>query len=507
METISAIASWLWTAGHITAATLLGVTSVMNTVLIATIGLGIAGAGAVAIADRRQKTDVLRHNFPLIGRFIPALNWFGQFARNHLFSADREELPFNRSQRDAVYNFATGKFNIGAFGSTQNLRAIGSYFFPNAQFFKPTASAPVVIGPDAEKPYTLSSIFNVSAMSYGAISNPAVRALSRGAAEAGMMLDTGEGGLAPAHLEGNCDLVFEIGTAKYGVRDAEGNLDEEKLQAVAAHEQVRMISVKLAQGAKPGEGGRLPGKKVTAEIAEIRGIPEGQDSESPDHHRDITSVPELLDFIKKVKGLTGKPVGFKTIYSRAEDVEALCAEIKKRDLKDAPDFIILDGGEGGSGAAPEVLMDNVGMSIRESLPMVKEILIENGLHERVRLGASGKLILPEDVAWAMAMGADFVNSARGFLLSMGCVMAMRCNKDTCPTGLTTNNPALQMGFNPEDKGVRVANYARGIVSSVESIAHGCGLDNVRQLRPQHVNMVQADGRSVPMSKLYPKLKF
>jgi glutamate synthase domain-containing protein 2 len=164
-------------------------------------------------------------------------------------------------------------------------------------------------------------------------------------------------------------------------------------------------------------------------------------------------------------------------------VQEFCDAVKKRDLKDAPDFVILDGGEGGSGAAPEVLMDNVGMSIRESLPMVKETLIENGLHERVRIGASGKLILPEDVAWAMAMGADFVNSARGFLLSMGCVMAMRCNKDTCPTGLTTNNPALQKGFNPEDKGVRVANYARGVVADVEKIAHGCGLSDPRELRP------------------------
>ncbi len=507
LETIAAAASWLWSGATATAAAFIGVATVMNTVLILTVGVGIATAAAVAISDRRQKEDVIRHNFPLIGRLLPALNWFGQFSRNHLFASDREELPFNRSQRDAVYNFAKGKLNVGAFGSTKNLKAIGSYFFPNAQFFKETKSAPVVIGPDTKHPYVLKSVFNVSAMSYGSISEPAVKALSRGANAAECLLDTGEGGLAPAHLEGNADLVFEIGTAKFGVRDAEGNLDTEKLKKIAANDQVRMISVKLAQGAKPGEGGRLPAKKVTIKIAEIRGIPVGVDAESPDQHKDIKSVPELLDFIKKVKDMTGKPVGFKTIYSRPEDVQELCTEIKKRDLKDAPDFIVLDGGEGGSGSAPEVLMDNVGMSIRDSLPMVKEVLIENELHERVRIGASGKLILPEDVAWALAMGADFVNSARGFLMSMGCVMAMRCNKDTCPTGLTTNNPDLQKGFNPEDKGVRVANYAKGIVAGVESIAHACGLENVRQLRPEHVLMVQEQGKPVAMNKVYPKLKF
>ncbi len=489
---------------------LLGAASLSSGIVIAGVAVTVGVVGvlsALAVADRLQRKDAVRHNFPLVGRLVPVINFLGKFFRNHVFLGDRDERPFNRAHRQAVYNLAEGKRNIIAFGSTRDQRKPGTYIFANAQFFKETKTSSVVIGPHAAKPYTLRSIFNISAMSYGAISEPAVRALSRGAKASECMFDTGEGGLAPAHLDAKPDLVFEIGTAKYGVRDANGDLDEEKVKAIAAHDEVRMFSVKLAQGAKPGEGGRLPGKKVTPEIATIRGIPVGQDSESPDHHKDINNIPELLNFIERIKRLTDKPVGFKTVFSRKQDVQELCAEIKKRDTKLAPDFIILDGGEGGSGAAPEVLMDNVGMSIRESLPMVKQTLVENGLHERIRIGASGGLLLPEHVAWAVAMGADFVNSARGMLFGMGCVMAMRCNKDTCPTGLTTNNPKLQKGFDPEDKGVRVANYIKGVNEGVDKIAHACGLDDARKLRPEHVFVVGDNGQSIPSQKLYPDLKF
>lgn len=488
----------------------LGITSISSAIFIAGVvaAAGVIGSLAtLAVIDHLQNKDVVRHNFPLVGRLIPAINYLGKFFRNHAFLGDRDEKPFNRSHRKAVYNLAEGKSNIAAFGSTRDQRKSGTYIFANAQFFQDTKTSSVVIGPYTANPYMLKSIFNISAMSYGAISEPAVRALSRGAKASECMFDTGEGGLAPAHLDAKPDLVFEIGTAKYGVRDANGDLDEAKVIEIAAHEEVKMFSVKLAQGAKPGEGGRLPAKKVTAEIAKIRGIPAGQDSESPDHHKDINSVPELLDFIERMKKLTDKPVGFKAIFSRKQDVQALCDEIKKRDTKLAPDFIILDGGEGGSGAAPEVLMDNVGMSIRESLPMVKQTLVENGLHQRIRIGASGGLILPEHVAWAVAAGADFVNSARGMLFGMGCVMAMRCNKDTCPTGLTTNNPKLQKGFNPEDKGVRVANYIKSVNDGVVKIAHACGLDDARKLRPEHVNIIGSNGQSVSMQSLYPQLKF
>jgi glutamate synthase domain-containing protein 2 len=484
-----------------------GVLPIVGGVIAAGLVLGVGTLAVMAISDRMQRHDVLRHNFPIVGRFTKQLDYLGKLLRNHMFASDREEKPFNRSQREAVYNYADGKLNIGSFGSTRDQRKTGTYTFPNAQFFKETKTSSVIIGPHAQQPYELTSLFNISAMSYGSISRPAVQALSRGAGASGAMLDTGEGGLAPAHLEGNADLVFEIGTAKYGVRDENGDLDPDKLKEIAAKDEVKMFSVKLAQGAKPGQGGRLPGKKVTPEIAEIRGIPVGEDSESPDHHKDINNVSELLDFIEKVKGLTGKPVGFKAVYSSQADIQAFCDEAKQRDPRMLPDFIILDGGEGGTGAAPEMLMDNVGLSIRESLPMVKETLIENGLHERIRLGASGGMILPEHVAWAVAMGADFVNSARGLLFSMGCVMAMRCNKDTCPTGLTTNNPKLQKGLDPADKGVKVANYIKGVNDGVDQIAHAAGLDDARKLRPEHVSIVGEHGRSVLMSKVYPKLTF
>lgn len=505
--TAAAATSKLLFSGGATLLSMTGLATGVGTVLgLAAVAM-VATVAGIAVIDRLQKKDVLRHNFPVLGRLTPLMNWAGKFFRNHIILDDRAEQPFNRAQREAVYSFSEHKSNKRAFGSTIDLKKIGSYFFPNSQFFQNPVEKDLIIGPDTKSPYTLRSIFNISAMSYGSISKPAASALSRGAKIAGIMMDTGEGGLAPAHLEGGGDLVFEIGTAKYGVRDDDGNLDIQKLKEIATHDQVKMFSVKLAQGAKPGEGGRLPGVKVTPEIAEIRGIPVGQDSESPDQHSDIRNVSDLLDFIAKVRTITGKPVGFKTIYSRPEDVQDLCNEIKKRGMQSAPDFIILDGGEGGSGAATQTLMDSVGMSIRESLPMVKQVLIDNKLNERVRIGASGKLVLPEDVAWAMAMGADFVNSARGFLLSMGCVMAMRCNKDTCPVGLTTNNPQLQKGFNSADKGVRVANYAQGVIADVEKIAHSVGVASPRELRPEHVNMVVGTGKSVSMKKLYPRLKF
>jgi glutamate synthase domain-containing protein 2 len=340
-------------------------------------------------------------------------------------------------------------------------------------------------------------------MSYGAISRPAVRALSRGAKLAGIWLNTGEGGISPYHLEGDCDLVFQIGTANYGVRDALGRLSYEKLGSVAALKQVRMIELKLSQGAKPGKGGILPGIKVTEEVASIRGIPVHIDSISPNRHSDIDSSADLLDVINAIRDASGKPTGFKAVLGSSDWLDELIRTVLDRGVDSAPDFITLDSGDGGTGAAPMPLMDSVGMVLRESLPLVVDKLTAAGLRERIKIIASGKLIIPSEAAWAFCAGADFVASARGFMFALGCIQALQCNKNTCPTGVTTHNARLQRGLDPADKAVRVANYAERLTKEIGMIAHACGAADPRDLNRAHCRIVMGDGCSVRLDELYP----
>jgi len=483
------------------------VLNVLAVAFVVAIGFGVVIAGALFVVDRLQTKDAIRRNYPVIGRFRHIFSELGEFFRQYFFAMDREELPFNRAQRDWVDRAAEAKSNTVAFGSTRNLAVVGTPIFANAAF-PPlegafASSAPLVIGPDCRHPFWAKSIFNISGMSYGAISKPAVRALSKGAAAAGIWLNTGEGGLSPFHLEGGCDVVFQIGTAKFGVRDETGNLSDAKLRDVAAHPTVRMFEIKLAQGAKPGKGGILPGEKVTEEIAKIRGLKVGQDGISPNRHSDVANWDDLLDMIAHIRTVTGKPVGIKTVVGTEDAIDDLFHAIIARGADHAPDVITIDGGEGGTGAAPMPLMDLVGMSIREALPLVVNLRDAAGLGDRVRLVASGKLVNPGDIAWALATGADFVTSARGFMFSLGCIQALKCNKNTCPTGITTHDPRFQKGLVVEDKWRRVAAYAEGLVREVEIIAHSVGVIEPRQLRRRHVRIMQDNGRSVPMDRLYP----
>jgi len=264
-----------------------------------------------------------------------------------------------------------------------------------------------------------------------------------------------------------------------------------------------MFEIKLAQGAKPGKGGILPGAKVTPEIAEIRGIPLGQDSLSPNRHPEIDSPDTLLDAIVHVRTITGKPTGFKTVFGDFAWFDTLCRRIHQRGLADAPDFITIDSADGGSGAAPQSLIDYVGLPIQESLPAVVDRLIEFGLRDRIRIIASGKLVTPAEVAWALCVGADYVNSARGFMFALGCIQAMQCNRNTCPTGITTHNPRLQRGLDPTDKAERVAHYVQALTREVGVLAHSCGVPEPRALTRAHCRLVQADGRSRPMSEVFP----
>lgn len=487
---------------------ILGLLGALTYIFVLLLGLGLAAVVIMFVIDINQKQDAVRRNYPVIGRFRHIFSELGEFFRQYFFAMDREEMPFNRAEREWVERAGKGLDNTIAFGSTKSLDPPGTAIFVNVPF--PTLESDAaetttcIVGPHSRNPYEASSFFNISAMSFGALSVPAVQALSHGAKLAGCWLNTGEGGLSPFHLEGGCDIVFQIGTAKYGVRDTDGSLSDEKLRSVAAHEQVRMFEIKLSQGAKPGKGGILPGEKVNRMIAEIRGITEGQPSISPNRHPEINSVDDLLDFIHHVRDVTGKPTGIKAVVGAYGWLEELCEAIHRRGIESAPDFFTLDGGDGGTGAAPMPLMDNVGLQLKESLPMLSDIFHRYGLRDRIKIVASGKRITPSSAAWAICAGADFVNTARGFMFSLGCIQSLKCNQNTCPTGVTTHNPRLQRGLDPQDKKVKVANYCKNIVHEVEVIAHSCGVDEPRKLGRKHVRIVQDTGRSVPYDELYPR---
>jgi glutamate synthase domain-containing protein 2 len=467
---------------------------------------GVLWLVVLYIVDKRQTNHTIRRNFPVIGRFRYTFEHLGEFFRQYFYAMDREEMPFNRAQRSWVYRAAKDVDRTIAFGSTRDLTKPGTIIFANATFppqdEEQLQPQPVIIGEGCRYPYSTARLFHISAMSYGALSPVAITALSRGAKQAGCWLNTGEGGLSSYHLAGGCDLIVQIGTAKYGVRDRHGQLNLLRLHELAAMEAVKMFEVKLSQGAKPGKGGILPAAKVNEEIAVIRGIPQGQDSISPNRHVDINTTEELLDFIALVRDTTGKPTGIKLVLGEPNWLDELIAAIQARGADSAPDFITLDSADGGTGAAPQPLMDYVGLKLSESLPLLVDKLLAANLKSRIKVIASGKMINPADVAWALAVGADFAVSARGFMFALGCIQAMQCNKNTCPTGITTSNSVLQRGLDPTDKGVRVANYQKYLEYGVGLIAHSCGARDARQLQRQHARMVTAQGHSVPLSELY-----
>jgi glutamate synthase domain-containing protein 2 len=484
-----------------------------STILLAGLGAILAGSCLFAIIylyvrDITQKKHAILRNYPIVGHLRYFFENLGEYFRQYFFLNDREEMPFNRATRAWIYRLAKKEGGSIGFGSTYRLQEPGALLFVNAPFpildeeRQPTP--PLVIGEGfCDKPFTARSIVNISGMSFGAISKPAVQALSRGAAQAGCWMDTGEGGLAPYHLEGGCDVIMQIGTAKYGVRDEQGKLSQSRLRELAAHENIRAFEVKLSQGAKPGKGGVLLSAKVTEEIARIRGIPAGQDSLSPNRHHDIGNITELLDFIERVRDLTGKPVGIKTAIGGWHFTNELCETILKRGLHCAPDFLVIDGGEGGTGAAPQALADHMALSIDEALPRVADALFASGLKQRTRLIASGKLVTSARAAWALACGADFINSARGFMFALGCIQAMRCHTNSCPTGVATHDPHLQRGLVIEEKYIRVANYCTALNQEIDMLAHACGLHHSRQFRREHVRIVQPSGRSEALATLYP----
>ena len=465
----------------------------MLTVLIVLL-LIAAAIAVIYVRDTTQTTHTILRNFPVLGHFRYFSESFGEYMRQYQYLPDWVERPFNRLERSWVYRSAKGVSNLVSFGS----EAVPAFVFRNAAFpvldeeksHYPGKTIGIAHGPGASRlPYRAQNFFNISGMSYGALSHAAVSALSRGAAKAGIWMATGEGGLAKYHLEGGCDVVMQIGTAKYGVRDSAGNLSEDRLRDIAAHDNIRMFEVKLAQGAKPGKGGILPAAKVNAEIAAIRGIPEGQDSISPNRHADIGNIAELGAFVHRVRRVTGKPVGVKFVAGDVNFLDEWFADCALHG-DHCPDYVQIDGGEGGTGAAPAPLADYVGLPITLALPLVTAARARHGLADRIRVIASGKLITPDKVAWALCMGADFISSARGFMFSLGCIQALKCGSGNCPTGVTAVDPRLIRGLDPTDKAERVARYAARVREDVEIIAHSCGLANASLFGPQHVTQIE-----------------
>jgi glutamate synthase domain-containing protein 2 len=480
---------------------------------VVTYGLGtvlgivlIGGLIVLIIHDVTQKKHTVLRNYPVIGRLRFVFEDLGEYFRQYFFAGDRSEMPFNRATRSFIYRLAKGEGSIIGFGSTNDLREPGSIIFVNHAFpvleEERLPTPPLIIGNGYCKyPFEARSIVNISGMSFGAISAPAVRALSRGAKEAGCWMDTGEGGLSPHHIEGGCDVIMQMGTAKYGMRNHDGSFAPEKVKEIAQY--VKAFEIKLSQGAKPGKGGVLPGGKVTEEISRIRGIPAGKDSISPNRHYDIANMDELLDKVAYIRDLTGRPVGVKTAIGGWEFVNELCDTVLRRGKEFAPDFLAVDGGEGGSGAAPQTLFDHMALPIAEALPRVVDSLIQSDLKGRIRVVAAGKLVTSARAAWALCVGADFINTARGFMFSLGCIQAMRCHQNTCPTGVTTHNKRLQRGLVVEEKFLRVAHYATNMNKEIDMIAHSCGCRHARELKREHVRIVQTANQSIALNMLYP----
>lgn len=453
-----------------------------------------------------QKKSTLQRNFPILvhGRYI--LEEIGAPLRQYLFSGDTEEKPYNRTTRSWIYASSKGENNVIGFGSEADHNAPGTLhilpsMFPVNESHKGETVLPPIIGKNRKFPYQPQSFFNISGMSFGALSANAVRALSQGAKMGNLYMSTGEGGLSPYHLEGGADIVFQIGPAKFGIRTPEGKLDKEKLRKIVENPQVKMIEIKLAQGAKPGKGGVLPKEKITDEIAKIRAIPKGKDCHSPNSHEEFETVDELLEFVSWVQDFTGKPAGIKIVggsYDQASELAKRMSETGK-----TPDFIIIDGSEGGSGAAPLALADYVGLPLREGLTQMDNALRRFGVRDQTVLIGSGKIADGGDVIKAMALGADMVNIARGFLISLGCIQAMRCHTNRCPTGIATQSKYLQRGLDPESKSVRVFNYATTLKKDVFMILHSCGLTHPKQITRDHITMVTSPGKTRLLSDLYP----
>ncbi len=454
--------------------------------------------------DLIQVKHSLRRNYPVTGRFRWFFYWLRPFLRQYIVESETEGRPFNHEQRALVYRRAGNVSSVEPFGSHVDNNTPGfEWIAHSAGAMEP---APIdtmrvdVGGKDCVKPYS-ASVMNISAMSYGSLSGSAIEALNRGAAKGNFYHDTGEGGISRFHKAGGGDLVWELGSGYFGCRASDGNFDPEQFKEKASLDQVKMIEIKLSQGAKPGHGGMLPGAKVTSAIAEARGVPVGETVISPPFHKAFSTPIELMEFIAKLRDLSGgKPIGFKLCMGAPHEFLAMVKAMLETGIK--PDFIAVDGAEGGTGAAPMEFQDHIGAPLRDGLILARNALYGAGLKDEIRLAASGKLVSGYGMAAAMALGADWVNSGRGFMFALGCVQSLHCHNNTCPTGIATQDPSRERGLVIPDKAERVYHYHKNTVHALAEVVAAAGVQHPRELEADRLMIKRANMKSSPATQYY-----
>src|SRR5271170_2759095 len=454
--------------------------------------------GALALVgtmDLVQTRHAVLRNYPLLAHIRFILEEIRPEIRQYFLESEKDGTPFSRDKRALVYQRAKRALDKRPFGTQNDVYASGFEWLDHSIAPRPGCKEPfriVIGGPDCSKPYS-ASIFNISAMSFGALSANAIRSLNIGAKKGNFAHDTGEGGYSRYHRENGGDLIWEIGSGYFSCRNADGTFSPEKFAENARSDQIRMVELKLSQGAKPGHGGVLPAAKVNAEISVTRGVPMGVDCISPSHHSAFSTPIEMMHFIATMRRLSGgKPAGFKLCIGHPWEFLAICKAMMATDIY--PDFIVVDGKEGGTGAAPLEFTDHLGMPLREGLNFVHNALIGINARERIKVGASGKIISAFDIARVMALGADWCNSARGFMFALGCIQSQSCHTDRCPTGVTTQNKLRQRALVVPDKAERVFQFHRQTLGALGEILIAAGLSHPNEIGPEHiVRRVSRDG--------------
>jgi glutamate synthase domain-containing protein 2 len=464
------------------------------------------GLSILGIVDVTQNKQALRRNYPVLAHFRYALESIGPEIRQYFIESDTVEMPFSRQQRAIVYQRSKNVLDKRPFGTQMDVYADDYEWMNHSMLPSQIASHDfrISIGAQSAKPYS-ASIFNISAMSFGALSANAIRALNKGAKLGGFYHDTGEGSISQYHREHGGDLVWEIGSGYFGCRNDDGTFNDEKFVANASHDQVKMIEIKLSQGAKPGHGGVLPAAKVSKEIAEARGVPQAQDCVSPARHSAFATPIELLQFVDKLRKLSGgKPTGFKLAVGHPWEWFAIAKAMITTNIR--PDFIVVDGGEGGTGAAPLEFTDHVGAPLHEALMLVHNTLVGLNLRQHIRIGAAGKVITAFDIARTLAMGADWCNAARGYMFALGCIQSQSCHTDRCPTGIATQDPRRQRALVPDDKANRVHQFHENTLKAMKELVAAAGLQHPDELGPEHIIRRVSSTEVRSLATLYTFLK-
>ncbi|MFT5331108.1 MAG: glutamate synthase domain-containing protein 2 [Parasphingorhabdus sp.] len=462
---------------------------------------------ATALLDFVQTRHSLRRNYPLIARFRWLFEDLRPYLRSYIVESDLDGRPFNKDERALAYARSKNEISTHPFGTELDVYSdeyewLSHSIVPNDAV--PEELRIMIGGPQCTKPYS-AAILNISAMSFGSLGGNAIEALNMGAKKGGFYHDTGEGSYSKYHAKHGGDIVWELGSGYFGCRDADGHFDDEKFRATATLDQIKMIEIKLSQGAKPGHGGVLPGTKVTKEIAETRGVPAGENCISPVAHSAFSTPLEMLAWAARLREMSGgKPVGIKLCVGQPHEVFAIIKAMLESNI--LLDFIVVDGAEGGTGAAPVELSNRVGMPLREGLILVRNALVGAGLKDRIRLGAAGKVVSGAGLAINMAVGADWCNAARAFMFSLGCVQSMKCHTGDCPTGVATQDPFRQRGLVIGDKAERVYQFQKQTVSALRDIVVAMGLENPWQIRPHHLHERLNSAKSSSIDYIYPFLE-